>query len=138
MKKRTTLRAGIVRDKRYLEHKPGHTHPEHPSRLRSIYQMIDREFAAGLIEFEPEMATLKQLSLVHTSTYINKVLKTAEHTFTTLAPDTPASANTYISAWLAVGGCIKGLEALENLRVLTLENDFLNDLRIRRFKRRNL
>jgi acetoin utilization deacetylase AcuC-like enzyme len=40
------------------------------------------------------------------------VLKTAERQFTDLAPDTPVSSQSYLSAWLAVGGCIKGLQAV--------------------------
>ena len=106
------LKVGIVRDDRFLEHMPGHTHPEHPSRLRAVYRMLDKELSDAYDVIQPEPATLEVLELVHTSAYIKKVLKTAEHKFTSLAPDTPASAKTYLSAWLAVGGCLKGLEAL--------------------------
>ena len=106
------LRVGIVRDDRYLDHKPGHTHPEHPNRVKSIYRMLDSDFPEGLIPIEPAPATLEQLELVHTPSYIKKVLKTADHGYTSLAPDTPASAKTYLAAWLAAGGCIKALEAL--------------------------
>jgi len=106
------LKTGIVRDDRYLEHMPGHTHPEHPSRLRAVYRMMDRDFPDGLTVIQPEAATLEVLELVHTAAYVKKVLKTADHKFTSLAPDTPASAKSYLSAWLAVGGCLKSLEAL--------------------------
>ena len=106
------LKLGIVRDDRFLEHMPGHTHPEHPSRLRAVYRMLDAELPDGYDVIQPEPATLEVLELIHTSAYIKKVLKTADHKFTSLAPDTPASAKTYLSAWLAVGGCLKGLEAL--------------------------
>ena len=106
------VKTGIVRDERYLEHKPGHMHPEHPNRLKAVYRMLDSGFPYGLMEIEPEPATLEQIELVHTPSYIKKVLKTADHGFTSLAPDTPASARTYLSAWLAVGGCLKALEAL--------------------------
>jgi acetoin utilization deacetylase AcuC-like enzyme len=106
------LKLGIVRDDRFLEHMPGHSHPEHPSRLRAIHRMLDNELPDGYDVIQPESATLEVLELIHTSAYIKKVLKTADHKFTSLAPDTPASAKTYLSAWLAVGGCLKGLEAL--------------------------
>jgi len=106
------LKLGIVRDDRFLEHMPGHTHPEHPSRLRAVHRMLDTELPAGYDVIEPEPATLEVLELIHTKAYIKKVLKTADHKFTSLSPDTPASAKTYLSAWLAVGGCLKGLEAL--------------------------
>jgi acetoin utilization deacetylase AcuC-like enzyme len=102
----------IVKDKTYLNHKPGHTHPEHPHRLRTIYKMIEKEFAGTVSLIAPDMASLDQLELVHTSTYIKKVLKTSEHNYTSLAPDTPASARTFKTACSAVGGCLEGLRAL--------------------------
>jgi acetoin utilization deacetylase AcuC-like enzyme len=74
--------------------------------------MLDKDFPNGLVKVEPELATLEQLELVHTPQYVKQILSTAEKDFTTLAPDTPVSAKTYMAAWLAVGGCIKGLDAL--------------------------
>jgi acetoin utilization deacetylase AcuC-like enzyme len=73
--------------------------------------MLDSGIGEGLIDIEAEMATMEHLELVHTPAHIEKVLKTSEQEFTSLAPDTPASAKTYMAAWLAVGGCIRGLEA---------------------------
>ncbi|MBU0514325.1 MAG: histone deacetylase [Proteobacteria bacterium] len=105
-------RIGVVRDERYLEHKPGLTHPESPQRLQAVYRMLDQEFGEDLIPIEPRAATLEELELVHTPDYIERVLKTAEAPFTHLAPDTPLSAKSYQAAWLAVGGCLAGYEAL--------------------------
>jgi acetoin utilization deacetylase AcuC-like enzyme len=102
----------IIKDDTYLKHKPGHTHPEHPHRIKSIYRMLEKDFNNDLNVIQPVMASLEQLELVHTSTYIKKVLKTAEHNYTSLAPDTPASTNTFITACSAVGGCLEGLNAL--------------------------
>jgi acetoin utilization deacetylase AcuC-like enzyme len=107
-----TTRACIVRDERYLEHKTGHVHPEQPGRLRAVYGMLDTEFDGCFLTIRPDFAPLEYLELVHTPIYIEKVLKTAEHDFTSLAPDTPASAKTYLAAWLAAGGCISGMDAL--------------------------
>ena len=103
---------GIVKDARYLEHKPGHTHPEHPNRLKSVYRMLERDFETGLDFIVPEAATLEDLELVHSPAYVQKVLKTANHKYTSLSPDTPASAGTYLAAWLAAGGCLKALDRL--------------------------
>ncbi len=103
---------GIVRDDRYLEHMPGHTHPEHPSRLRTIHEMLAENPPGKLLHIPAELATLEELELVHTPMYVKKVLKTAEQTHTNLAPDTPACAQSYLSAWLAVGGCLRALDAL--------------------------
>jgi acetoin utilization deacetylase AcuC-like enzyme len=106
-----TLRTGVVRDERYLEHKTGHIHPDHPNRLRAIYRMLE-DFSECLIHIQPEPVPLEYLELVHTPVYIEKVLKTADQEFTSLAPDTPASPESYLAAWLAVGGCLKALDAL--------------------------
>ncbi len=103
---------GIVRDERYLEHMPGHAHPEHPSRLRTIHDMLDKNSPGDFIDIPAELATLEELELVHTPTHVKKVLKTAEQSFTNLAPDTPACARSYLSAWLAVGGCLRAVDAL--------------------------
>ncbi|MBU2548310.1 MAG: histone deacetylase [Proteobacteria bacterium] len=112
MKATDAHRVGIIRDDRFLEHKTGLIHPEHPNRLKAIHAMLDRDFASGLIHIQADLATMDELELVHTPTYIKKVMKTAEREFTHLAPDTPASNMTYLAAWLAVGGCLKALEAL--------------------------
>jgi acetoin utilization deacetylase AcuC-like enzyme len=106
------MKTGIIRDNRYLDHKPGNTHPEHPRRLKAIYDALDGDSDPDLVTVSPEPATLEALEMVHTTSYIKKVLKTAEQTFTNLAPDTPASSMTYLASWLAVGGCIKGLKDL--------------------------
>ncbi len=106
------LRVGVVRDERYLEHKPGLVHPESPGRLRSVYRMLDRYFADRLIMIEPEPATLEDLELVHTPAYIDQILGTVGRDFTALAPDTYLSARTYEAAWLAAGGGIKAMESV--------------------------
>jgi acetoin utilization deacetylase AcuC-like enzyme len=106
------MKLAVVRDERFLAHKTGHAHPENPARLKAVYRMLDQEFAKAVIDLTPRLATLEQLELVHTPVYIKKVLKTAEHNFTSLATHTPVSAQTYLSAWLAVGSCLSGIEAL--------------------------
>jgi len=109
---RMELKVGVIRDERYLLHQPGVVHPERPERLDAIYKMLDEEFGDKVSTIEPELATLEHLELVHTPNYIRKVLKTSERPFTNLAVDTPVCSQSYLSAWLAVGGCIKGLRAL--------------------------
>jgi acetoin utilization deacetylase AcuC-like enzyme len=113
------FRVGVVRDARYLEHKPGLIHPESPNRLRSVYRMLDKDFADRLVYMEPKPATLEQLELVHTPGYVKLILSTAEKDFTTLASDTFVSSKSYLSAWLAVGGCIQGIDALFSEHVRT-------------------
>lgn len=103
---------GIVRDDRYLEHKTGLVHLEHPQRLQTVYRMLDTEFSGPVLNIKAEPAGMDQLELFHTPAHIEKVLKTAEQEFTHLAPDTPVSAKSYLAAWLAVGGCLRALQAL--------------------------
>jgi acetoin utilization deacetylase AcuC-like enzyme len=107
------LKVGIVRDERYLEHKPGIIHPEHPNRLKYVYKMLDTEFPTGLIPVEPKPITLEDLEAVHTPAYVRTVLHTAGLEFTHLAQDTPSSPRTYMAAWLAAGGCVTALDALK-------------------------
>ena len=106
------LRVGVVRDARYLEHKPGLVHPESPGRLKSVYRMLDRDFADKLMTIVPEPATLEDIERVHTPAYIDQILSTVGRDFTALAPDTYLSARTYEAAWLAVGGAIKAMESV--------------------------
>lgn len=106
------LRVGVVRDERYLLHQPGLMHPERPERLTAIYGMLDREFCDVLVTIKPELASLEQLESVHRPAYVRKVLRSAERAFTYLAPDTPVGSQSYLAASLAVGGCIRGLDAV--------------------------
>lgn len=103
---------GIIKDLAYLEHKTGLSHPESPGRLASIYAMLDVEFAGQLTVLEPHPATLEQIELVHSPAYVQLVLATAQRSFTNLSSDTPASAKSCQAAWLAVGGCLRAVEAL--------------------------
>lgn len=106
------LTVGVARDDRFLEHKTGHFHPEHPQRLSAIYRMLDQSFADQVTFYKPEPAALEWIEKVHTPAYIKRILKTAEQRITSLAPDTPISAGTYLAAWLAVGACLQGVDAL--------------------------
>ena len=106
------LKVGIARDERFLEHKTGHLHPEHPKRLTSIYRMIDQEFTGKVIDFKPQPAALEHIERVHTPGHIRQMLKTAELRLTSLAPDTPVSATSYLAAWVAVGACLQGVDYL--------------------------
>ncbi len=107
-----SLTVGIARDDRFLEHKTGHFHPEHPNRLAAIYRMLDQSFADRVIFYTPEPAALEWIEKVHTPAYIKRIMKTAEQRITSLAPDTPVSAGTYKAAWLAVGACMQGVDML--------------------------
>ena len=105
-------KVGLVRDDRYLLHNTGLVHPEHPNRLKAVHKMLDQKFSQDLLPIEPRMATLEELELIHTPAYIDMIMGTSGRDFTNLAPDTPACRETYLAAWLAVGGCLEGLRSL--------------------------
>jgi acetoin utilization deacetylase AcuC-like enzyme len=104
----------VARDDRFLLHKTGHSHPESPARLSSIYRMLDRFFDAKLLTVTPRPVTLDQVELVHTPGHVRKLLKTAEQKITSLAPDSPVSSQSYLAAWLAAGACVQGIDHLMN------------------------
>lgn len=106
------MNIGIARDERFCAHKTGHFHPEHPKRLDAVYRMIDQYFPNQLRVIPAEPATLEQIERIHSPAYVRRILRTAEQRITSLAPDTPISAESCFTAWLAAGACIKGIDAL--------------------------
>ncbi len=111
------FRVGLVRDERYLLHNTGLVHPEHPNRLKAVHKMLDQNFSQDFVTVRPRTATLEELEMIHTPAYIKQIMATSGRDFTNLAPDTTASRQTYLAAWLAVGGCLEGLKALMEGRV---------------------
>ncbi|MGC8658789.1 MAG: histone deacetylase family protein [Desulfomonilaceae bacterium] len=107
-----SFKVGVIRDPRYLDHKPGLVHPESPGRLRSIYRMLDKEFGDRLVQIDPKLASLEQLQMAHTPSYIDLIMSTAERDFTPLSSDTFVSAKSYLAAWLAVGAGISAVDSL--------------------------
>lgn len=110
--KPASLRVGAARDDRFLEHKTGHAHPDHPRRLAEIYRMVDREFKDRIMLIQAEPATVEQVEMVHTPGHVRRILKTAEQHISSMAPDTQVSAKTYMAAWLAAGACLQGIDRL--------------------------
>lgn len=101
----------VIRDERYLDHRPGDFHPESPDRLRIIHSLLDREFK-DLPRVEPRLATEDELALVHDPFYIQRVAETDGKTFTQLDPDTGLSSRSYQVARLAAGGLLEAVDAL--------------------------
>jgi len=101
----------IIKDDRYLEHKPGDGHPENPDRLRVIHDLLDREFH-GLPLIPPRLATENELALIHDPFYIQTVANTAGRVHSQLDPDTGLSARSYETARLAAGGLLQAVDAI--------------------------
>ena len=103
----------LVKDERYLEHKPGDGHPESPARLHAIHDLIDREFN-NLPIVPPRSASLSELRLIHDSFYIQTVANLQNIAFSRLDADTALSARSYEIALLAAGGMLQAVDAILN------------------------
>jgi acetoin utilization deacetylase AcuC-like enzyme len=105
-------RPGYVLDPRYLEHIAGYQHVESPARLESIQAMLQETgLEKRLIQVMPRPASEAELTLVHTPQHVETIAQTAGREFTSLDPDTLASAASYEVARLAAGGCLALVEA---------------------------
>jgi acetoin utilization deacetylase AcuC-like enzyme len=103
----------IVRDPIYLKHSNGPMHPEGPERLVTIDRMIS-EFPLNenLIDVQPRDASFEELAWIHEQSYIRRIERTQERSFTVLDPDTSATADSYAAALRAAGGTIEATEAV--------------------------
>jgi len=116
-----SLKTGVVKDARYLDHNPGSWHPESPQRLKVIYRYIEeREISVLYKEIPPRYASEEEISLIHTSQYIHSIAST-EGKEVALDPDTVASPQSYQTACLAVGG---GLNLIKTICDKEVNNGF--------------
>ncbi|MDP8223282.1 MAG: histone deacetylase [Candidatus Lernaella stagnicola] len=104
-------KTGFVRHPLYLEHIIDDYHPESPERLRSIYAMVDRDFADRLTAVEPRDATSEELGWIHDQAYIDLVAST-EGRCVRLDPDTGTSPKSYRAALLSTGGLLAAVDAI--------------------------
>lgn len=106
-------KTGIVKDKRYLKHSAGHTHPESPERLAAIYEMLNNpSMAWKFMEIEPREATHKEIETIHTPSYVEFIAGTAGQRSVYLDPDTATSPESYEIARLAVGGLCNAIDSV--------------------------
>lgn len=74
-------KTAIIYSPKYLDHKPGHDHPESPERLKWIMKEL---YNSGLLEsgkcslIEPKPAKIEEVELAHESDYIRLVKKVSE------------------------------------------------------------
>ena len=116
------MKTGIVKDRRYLEHKMGAFHPESPQRLQVIYEMLEKEKAlSSLITIAPRPASEDEITLIHTKSYFNEIKETAGKDRVYLDPDTSTSPRSFEAALLAAGGL---LEAADMVMGGKIQNGF--------------
>jgi len=108
-----SLKTGVVKDKRYLKHSAGYSHPESPARLAAIYEMLDNPNMSWKIkEIAPREATLEEVASVHTGPYVDCIAETAGKECVWLDPDTATSPETFYIAKLASGGVLNAIDSV--------------------------
>ncbi|MCP4717463.1 MAG: histone deacetylase, partial [Deltaproteobacteria bacterium] len=108
-------RTGIVRDRRFLEHRTGVHHVETPQRLEAVYSSLYRsDLQENLIDIAPRLASLEEVEMVHTPDYVEKILDTAREPLRYLDPDTVTSERSCETAFLAAGGIIEAVRSVSS------------------------
>ncbi len=104
---------GIVRDPLFKRHENGPYHPERPSRLEAIDEMLAAfEYRHRLHELTPRDATHEEVARVHSAEYIARIADSRRRETTYLDPDTTAGPWSYAAALRAAGGCITAADAV--------------------------
>jgi acetoin utilization deacetylase AcuC-like enzyme len=108
-------KTGIVRDRKYMEHWMGEYHPESPMRLEAIYAMLDEpEMKGKFVEVPVRSADRKDVALVHSSGYMERIESTAGVEYTYLDPDTQTCAASYDAAMFAAGGLCQAVSMVHS------------------------
>lgn len=106
------MKVGLVYDPIYLEHDTG-THPENAGRLQAVMELLEKEgLLSRLKMLAPRKATLEEVALAHAREHIQQVEAMARKGGGWLDADTPVSPRSYEVALYAVGGVLRGLEAV--------------------------
>ena len=104
MAKTAILKSGL-----FLEHDPGFTHVESPSRLEVIHEGL--KSLSGLEDFVyPDLAPATRAALlrVHSAEHVDRIAATSGKVYDLLDADTCTSAASYSAACLAAGAAIDG------------------------------
>ncbi len=105
------FKTGIVRDKRYIDHRTGDFHPESHKRLEIIYDMLnDSDMIDRHVDVPVREATEEELLYIHSKDYIDLVAATAGKPSSFLDADTQTSPGSYLAALLAVGGLCNAIK----------------------------
>jgi acetoin utilization deacetylase AcuC-like enzyme len=108
-------KTGIVRDDRFLDHRPGPGHPESHLRLEAIYSMLDETgMSDRVLPIHPRKAKPEELLRVHASTYVERIASTQGGHLTPLDPDTAVSEGSYEAALFAVGGLCQAVDMVHS------------------------
>jgi acetoin utilization deacetylase AcuC-like enzyme len=119
------MTTALIYDPLFLEHLTPGNHPDQPERLRAVIEVLEnlnwmeRE---GLLHLAPRAASVEELALIHTPTYIQHVQHAAERaarekarggrTTQPFATDTYVSAKSYEAAIYAAGAPLTAIDAV--------------------------
>ncbi|MEP6992983.1 MAG: histone deacetylase [Acidobacteriota bacterium] len=102
------MTTGLLFDERFLLHRAPYAHPEHPGRLKAIWEHIGSEgLAARCRGVAAREAAREELARVHTAAHIDAIAATAGRDFVQLDPDTYTCRDSAQAARLAAGGLIE-------------------------------
>jgi acetoin utilization deacetylase AcuC-like enzyme len=104
-------KTGIVKDRRYMDHRTGDFHPESHRRLEVVYEMLnDADMKDKYVDVPVREATEEELLYIHSKDYISMVAATAGKPRSYLDADTQTSPGSYQAALLAVGGLCNAIK----------------------------
>jgi acetoin utilization deacetylase AcuC-like enzyme len=106
------MRIGIVKDRRFADHRQGPGHVESPERIAALNRMVEEEVRFPFMLIEPRPATEREIGLIHTPGYVGLIRSTAGRERTVLDADTSASALSWETARLAAGAVIEASGAI--------------------------
>ncbi|MBZ4422170.1 histone deacetylase [Myxococcus sp. RHSTA-1-4] len=99
----------LLTDPLFLQHDPGHGHPESPARLQRILGVLARAPVEGTVMGVPRSATDAELAAVHTPELLAYLKRLSGHE-AQIDPDTQVSPDSVDAARLAAGASIKAVE----------------------------
>ncbi|MDP2726436.1 MAG: histone deacetylase [Dehalococcoidia bacterium] len=106
------LKTALIYHPAYLEHDTG-AHPENASRLVETMGLLERTgLLEKLLRLEPQPASEKLLSSVHTTAHIQTIQRLNERGGGWIDGDTAMSPGSYQAALLAAGGAVRGVDAV--------------------------
>lgn len=103
----------VVKGERFAGHLNGVFHLENPKRIAAFEAVMAHSSLTGRwLEVLPRPAAVDELAWIHTPEYIQKVAGSAGKPFTSFDFDTQATAHSYETARLAVGGVFSLVDAI--------------------------
>ncbi len=104
------MKTAIFKSDLFLQHDPGFTHVESPSRLEVVYAGLKPFLGHESLVFPtPKPADRRDLLRIHSKEHVARVAATAGRPFDSLDPDTSTSPHSYEAACLAAGAVIGGV-----------------------------